>query len=217
MANLGALIDAVELSYAPASDAAWLAQLRELLSPALEPRAVDAILEHACDVDGRAASLCDIGDRHGRLAVHLAAAARLRRYGGWMEAVLTPAGALCHAEGEAIYMREELREAARTIDRARTRLRVTSPEDALAGWRVLVEARWSLVDLIDSDGKRLLVARTNPPRTGASEVLAARERQVLALSRRGHPNRLIAYELGLSEGAIEAHLATALRKLGACA
>jgi len=243
MANLGALIDAVELSYdaTAASDAAWLRRLGDALAPALAPRAMEAwfsdagrtepvaeaagaIALHAGDVDGHGPHLLFVEPAHAppaaqleHVVAHLIAAARLRRYGGWLEAVLTPAGALCHAEGEAIYMREELREAARTMDRARTRLRVTSPEDALAGWRVLVEARWSLIDTTDSDGKRLVVARVNPPRARRSEVLAAREQQILALAGRGHTNRLIAYELGLSMGTVEAHLAAALRKLGACA
>ena len=244
MANIGALIDAVELSYdaAAASDAAWLRRLGDALAPALAPRAMEAwfsdagraepvaeaagaLALHAGDVDGHGPHLLFVEPAHApsaaqleHVVAHVIAAARLRRYGGWLEAVLTPAGALCHAEGEAIYMREELREAARTMDRARTRLRVTSPEDALAGWRVLVEARWSLLDMTDSDGKRLVVARVNPPRTrSSSEVLGAREQQVLALAGRGHTNRLIAYELGLSIGTVEADLAAALRKLGACA
>jgi len=232
------LIDAVELAYdaTAGSDAAWLRRLCDALAPALAPRATEAWFAEAASTEPVAhtagALALHAGDAHllflepalappdaqlEHVVAHLIAAARLRRYGGWLEAVLTPAGALCHAEGEAIYMREELREATRTMDRARTRLRVTSPEDALSAWRVLVEARWSLLDMIDSDGKRLVVARVNPPRMRGSDVLAAREQQILALAGCGHTNRLIAYELGLSEGVIEAHLAAALRKLGACA
>ena len=242
MADLGVLVDAVVVAYdAAVSDAAWLRRIQDTLAPAFEPRAMeawfcehaqlapvtrdrDAVTLHACDVDGRGLALQFLAPTRApaelhleRLTAHLIAAARLRRCGGWLEAVLTPDGKLSHAEGDALYMREELREAARTIQRARTRLRTTAPEDALAGWRVLVEARWSLVDMVDSDGKPLVVARVNAPRTRASELLATHERQIVALAGRGHGHRLIAYELGLSEGLVAAHAAAALKKLGACA
>jgi len=236
MVDNGLLVDAVELAYdATLPDAVWLRRVLDTLARALAPRGVeawfcepvraplvieaaDALTLFACDLDGRGAILQLHQpattlplEQLERFTTHLIAAYRMRRGGGGMEAVLTPEGKLCHAEGEAIVMREELREAARTIHRARTRLRASAPDDALAAWRVLVEARWSLVDVTDSDGKRLVIARVNTPR------LVTRAQHIIALAARGHSNRLIAYQLGLSEGLVTAFVATALQKLNACA
>ena len=48
----------------------------------------------------------------------------------------------------------------------------------------------------------------------ASSKLSKRERQVAAFAARGHSNKLIAYDLGIAEGTVAAHLASVMRKLG---
>ncbi|HJK99710.1 MAG TPA: LuxR C-terminal-related transcriptional regulator [Polyangiaceae bacterium LLY-WYZ-14_1] len=100
------------------------------------------------------------------------------------------------------------------MDRARTRAGRADAERAVAAWRALVEGRWSLLDHFDSDGRRYLVARENEPATRTIRTLTPRERQVALYAAHGHSNKLIGYELGLSEGTVKAHLARAMGKLG---
>jgi len=157
------------------------------------------------------------------VAVHLAAAVRLRaRVASFddamteVEAVFEPGGKVAHAEGEA---RERsatdvLRDAVRAVDRARTRSGRASPERSLRSWPGLVRGRWTLVDFFDSDGRRFVVARPNEPEARRMKALSARERQVVGFAAEGHPDKLIAYELGVTEGAVAAVLHRARRKLG---
>jgi DNA-binding CsgD family transcriptional regulator len=156
-----------------------------------------------------------------RVAVHLITSYRLRRAGtpnGFLaddvEAILTPDGHVHDARGEASTKREELTIATRLIERARGQLRRTTPEEALTIWRALVEARWSLVNFVDTDGKRFLIARVNDPKPTATTRLTAREHQIVSLAAHGHSNKLIGYELGIAEGTVGAHISAAMRKLG---
>lgn len=145
------------------------------------------------------------------VAVHIAAAHRLRLRVPLEEAVLDGARVV-HAEGEARDARELLRDAARALDRAR--LRGTDPDEALALWQGLVDGRWSLVDHFDSDGRRFLVARRNDDHLEEPRALSPRERSVLAYAALGHSNKLIGYELGISESAAANHVASVVKKLG---
>jgi DNA-binding CsgD family transcriptional regulator len=149
---------------------------------------------------------------------HLASATRLRDADATSqdEAVLDGSGKLYDASGAATARDAQiaLRRAARAIDRARA-ARKRSPEAALEAWHALVDARWSLVDRFESDGKSYLIARPNPPRPPPIRLLAARERAVTALAALGRSNKLIAYELGLSVGTVASYLLRAQKKLGA--
>jgi DNA-binding CsgD family transcriptional regulator len=130
------------------------------------------------------------------------------------EAILTPRGSLQHAEGPAAAARRALAEAALAVERARGTLRQRDPDAALEGWKGLVAGRWSLVDHIDTDGKRFLVARRNDPAIDGPAGLTLRERQVMASRSRGLSLKLIAYDLGLSVAAVSKVLATGMAKLG---
>lgn len=151
-----------------------------------------------------------------RVAAHLAAARRLRATGATRsdglppgtEAVLEGDGRLVHAEGEARDSRESLAEAAKRIDRARARR-----DQGLMAWTALVEARWSLTDHFELDGRRLLVARKNAADTAELRGLSERERQVVGYCGLGHSQKLIAYELGLSESSVRTLERRAMRKL----
>ena len=91
----------------------------------------------------------------------------------------------------------------------------TRPADrALAVWRGLLDGRWSLVDHLESDGKRLLVALRNAPRLERRADLTPRERQVTALVALGHRDKEIVYALGLSPAAVSSALHRAKAKLG---
>ncbi|QDG49418.1 hypothetical protein FIV42_01295 [Persicimonas caeni] len=88
-----------------------------------------------------------------------------------------------------------------------------SPLEALDLWGGLVDGQWSLLDVVDSDGRTYTVLRENPLRVRSSVSLTERERQVAWLVGRGHHVKLVAYELGLSASTIRSQLRSALRKL----
>lgn len=153
-----------------------------------------------------------------RVMLHVSAGLRLRqaRPGSVAapEAVLDPDGKVQDASGPARdrHARAALRQAARAIDRARSSLE-QDPESAVQLWRALVDARWSVIDWFDSDGRRFLIARPNP--IGAQPVrrLTPAEQQVTALAALGRTNKLIAYELGVSVGTVGTLLSRAMHKL----
>lgn len=111
--------------------------------------------------------------------------------------------------------REFLRQAAIRIDRARGRLRKEDPEHALELWKALVNGRWSLVDWFDSDGRRYVLAHSNPPELRDPRGLTERESQVCTYAALGETNKLISYRLGISQSQISSILRSAMRKLSA--
>lgn len=189
----------------------------------------------ATDVDPRGLTFLLIGipvrsslsmpprTRHqlGRVAAHVASAWRLRELSydsaKPAEAVLEPSGKLAHAEGAARERsaQESLARAVALVERARGRLRKNDPDEALELWQGLVNGQWSLVDTVESDGRRLVLARRNDPRVRDPKALTERERQVLAYAAVGHSNKYVAYQLGLSPTTVATHLESARRKLGA--
>lgn len=110
---------------------------------------------------------------------------------------------------------EVLRRAARRVDQARGKLRKDDPRKALATWKALVCGRWSLVDWFDSDGRRFVLARPNPPKVFDPRGLNYQECQVVTYVLLGDTNKLIAYRLGLSQGRVSVLLKSAMHKLGA--
>lgn len=160
-----------------------------------------------------------------RIAAHVSAGARVRRAfppGGpngdlsdGADAVLSPSGSVRHAEigAKSPSARESLQRAAKAIDRARSKAR-SDEDEALDLWQGLVVGRWSLVEQFDSDGRRFMVARRNDPQVTDPRALSLRERQVLAYVAMGHPAKLIAYSLGVSQSSVSTARRTAMRKLG---
>lgn len=157
-----------------------------------------------------------------RIAIHLGAACRLsaREPGpeaADVEAVLDPGGRILDARGGAKTgeARGRLGAAARRLDRARTRPLRASPLRALELWQGLFAGRWSLVDHVESDGRRVVLARRNEPAGRGPGALSRRQRQVLFYASVGWTLRQIAYALGLSStGTVSHHLSAALRKVG---
>lgn len=155
------------------------------------------------------------------VGAHLGAALRLRRLqrqaptadAESVEAILSPGGRLLDARGPEAQARvTTLAEAVRQSERARTRK--VNPEERLAMWTALVEGRWSIVETTERDGKRMLLAVKNEPRTAAIRKLTTRERSVVAFAALGHSNKYVAYELGIAPPTVSATLTRALRKLG---
>lgn len=169
-------------------------------------------------------------DRWGKVSAHVVAALRLRKRlssarpaaapaldPASADAVLTTSGSLEHAANPNAAVEDERRslaEAVKRLDRARGGLRRTNPEEAIEEWRVLVRARWSLVDQFESDGKRYVLAYSNPPSSPGPVGFTDREREIVALAMLGRAPKLIAYELGLAPSTVRVHLTNASRKLG---
>ena len=155
--------------------------------------------------------------RLSRLAMHLAAGARLQRKGVQLaeaEAIIAPGGRLLSARGQAGATIEALRCAAARIDRARTKRGRADVDAALDGWTALVEGRWSLVDVFEKDGKRLILAVPNAPGAPDPRALRAEEQAIVHYACIGYPNKLIAYTLGIPEGTVATRLRSVCRKLG---
>lgn len=158
----------------------------------------------------------------GQLAAHLASALRLRyrvREGETrapLAAVFDPSGKLHEATGEAqeAEARGTLRDAVLKIEKARGPQRHEAPTTALGSWQALVAGKWSLVDQVELDGRRYIVARENEPRAPGPSALSPREKQVLGYARLGHHDKLIAYELGITDSTVRVLMGRAKSKLG---
>jgi DNA-binding CsgD family transcriptional regulator len=149
-----------------------------------------------------------------RLAMHIGAAARLRRGQAFKpqdaDAVLSPAGNVHHLvrNGDGRAVKEGFKR------RQYARRRHTTPEAALDIWRGLHDGRWSLVDHIDTDGKAFVLAVRNEPAREVASSLTDRQRAAVALAALGYGNKQIAYALGLTATAVAMLLARARTATG---
>jgi DNA-binding CsgD family transcriptional regulator len=155
-----------------------------------------------------------------RIGAHLAAAQRLRRclrrgLAEEPEAIFNAAGKLEHAAGPATgeAARFALRRAVEALERSRGPMRWSDPNAALAMRQGLTDARWTVLDEFDRDGKRYFVARVNDPEIAWFQKLSPRERQVASYAALGHSNKLIAYELGLATATVGVLVSRAVAKL----
>lgn len=150
-----------------------------------------------------------------RIAAHLAAAHRLRtRARETDNPRLSVTGELEDGDAFAKRARHSLRSAVVSYERVHAKAS-QDPEGAMREWRVLVDARWTLVDGFERDGTRYVVARRNDSEGRGPKALSTRERQVLNLAALGQSNKLIAYELGISHATVRVLIARAAAKLGA--
>ena len=158
------------------------------------------------------------------LATHLATGYRLQRRLAAIEttdsrdaeAVLTPKGRIehAHADARARRTRQELQQA--VLDRERVRAAIADdPRGAVRSMKGLIEARWTLVDRYEREGRRYIVARENEPKPSGPAALSRREQQVVALGALGRSNKLIAYELGIAASTVRVLMARAGAKLQA--
>ena len=161
-----------------------------------------------------------------RIARHIAAAYRLRKRLAAArgpadplaraDAVLETNGAVEHAVGDARSDRvvEALRRAVVNVATARGHMRYANPDRAVATWRTLVDARWSLVDHFERDGSQYVVAHRNDCQTSPIARLTLREQQVVALAAMGYSNKEIAYDLGIATSTVGVLVSRALKRLG---
>jgi DNA-binding CsgD family transcriptional regulator len=151
-----------------------------------------------------------------RLGVHVTAG--YRAIGKGVAAVFSVTGDVLHADDGAKEARTlaVLREHVTRIDRARARaLRGKEAfSDLLEVWQGLVDGELTLLDRIDTDGKRLVVAKRNAPKVAAPLPLDARESQVVMLAGQGYTTANISYVLGVSPGLVTTLVDGALPKLG---
>lgn len=124
-------------------------------------------------------------------------------------------GRFVHAEGEAAgkIARERLRAAASSMSTVRVQARKSGRAE-LDGWSPLVDARWTLVDSFEENGRHYVVARENQARGAHLDVLTDRERQVVLQAALGFTNKEIAYALGLSDSTVRVLMARAAARVG---
>lgn len=195
------------------------------------PGVVDSIGITSLDSHGDGVAICTGLDRRGslssrekrllaRLATHVGARHRLRSVSG--AGRLESADVVFSQTGRVVHARDEVVAHART-DTARAGLDArdfarksrNDAEKALEVWQGLVDGRWSIVDHVDTDGRRFVLAVKNAPRVDCRADLTPAERRVTAFAAMGHGDKEIGYMLGLPTTAVEAALRRARRKLGA--
>lgn len=188
----------------------------------------DCAYVNATNPDGDGVVFCITRDSPGKLdartrrqlsmiAAHVAAAQRLLRAlvkGASPAAIFEADGRVAHVEKAHEGSISLLRERVLTLDRARGRLRRTDPDRALTSWQALLRGQYSTIDRFESDQRRYVLAFLNEPSLLDPRGLTTAESAVAAWAARGHPEKVIAYELGLAQGTVSALLSRAYRKLG---
>jgi DNA-binding NarL/FixJ family response regulator len=152
-----------------------------------------------------------------RLRIHVEAGLRLRMLGpAQAVAILTPTGRIEHLTGPAEGRQScaQLMEHARAIEHARVHNAPIDQERALGAWRALVAGRWSVIERVDTDGKRFYFAFENPPHAVRHRGLSQLESNVIDMFVRGNAGKHIAYALGIAESSVSRHLRSATTRLG---
>jgi DNA-binding CsgD family transcriptional regulator len=128
-------------------------------------------------------------------------------------AVLDPKGRLLHATPDAQVAATSLTRAVLGAEKARGKLRRVDPAEAQRKWLALVEGEYSIVETVERDGKRFLLARKNPHRIGPLGRLTSLEVACAYHTALGHSQKFIAYELGVSLSRAVRATESAVRKL----
>src|SRR5688572_21721625 len=190
------------------SDALGRPRLTSRLPPTAPPFGIaDSVAVNAVDPVGNGVMLCGPMNEIAslprrerslwtRVTAHIAAGHRLRiglaaigRSPDHVDAEINPSGRVRHATGSAAHAesRATLVRAIKNVDRARSRKR-KDPLEALELWTALVSGRWSIVDRIDTDGRRFFVAWRNDPAVPDHRSLTERELQSASYAALGHSN-----------------------------
>jgi DNA-binding CsgD family transcriptional regulator len=152
-----------------------------------------------------------------RLRIHVEASLRLRLFASADSvAIIGANGRVEHVRDGALddELRAALGAQTANIERARSTRERADDEHALALWHALVEGRLSLVERVESDGKRFYHAFENAPHVRASRAMTDTEAVVLSLTLRGLSGKEVAYSTGLSQARISSALALAAERLG---
>lgn len=156
--------------------------------------------------------------RLSQVTAHIAAALRLREQldGSALdtkdaEAILTPDGSVQSLDAATDQRALQLSAAVRAM--AEAKRDDHDDPSALDIWQGLVCGEWSLVDYVDTDRKRFVLARRNPIGTFDERGLTLRETQVAEGVGHGFSNKQIAYSLGVSQAAVSNALMRVRQKL----
>jgi DNA-binding CsgD family transcriptional regulator len=147
-------------------------------------------------------------ERWRRVAAHVAAAGELR---------CALAAAFPSTDGVTSGQRltSRLRDAIVTELRSGAINTERMPIEPGAAWSALATGHWSLVDLFETQGRCVVVARPNMADAADPRALTLRERDVAERAALGRSGKEIAYELGLRTPTVSQLLHNAVRKLGA--
>ena len=80
-------------------------------------------------------------------------------------------------------------------------------------WEAVLDGSYSLVEWFDTDTRRFIVVRANPPGTVDPRGLTNHERDAASYAALGESNKLIAFRLGVSPGRVSNVLSSVIRKL----
>ena len=150
-----------------------------------------------------------------RLGLHLEAAARARlRPESVIGTITLPDGSSSTRTCCRATRAKTWRGRVDLIEELRTKRHRSEGERALALWKALTTGALSLLERVDTDGKRLYDLHENPPLRRTLRALGAQEQHVVTQAVRGLANKEIAYGLGLSPAYVSRLLSTGARKLG---
>jgi len=105
--------------------------------------------------------------------------------------------------------RQKLRDTVRKIVHAQ------SPPEALGSRRGLAPAWTVVIDTIESDGRRYIVAREEHPTVSGPSSLTPTERRVVTMASRNLTTKEVAYTLGMSDTTVRVLIMRACRRCGA--
>jgi DNA-binding CsgD family transcriptional regulator len=144
-------------------------------------------------------------ERWRRVAAHVAAAGRLRNA---LADALPPSDRAPKARDLSARLRAAILSELRSSCGAEH-----DTTDPGAAWSALASGSWSLVDVFETDGRCVVVARRNAADATDPRALTQRERAVAERVARGSSGKEIAYELGLRTPTVSQLLHNAVRKL----
>jgi DNA-binding NarL/FixJ family response regulator len=159
--------------------------------------------------------------RWRRISAHLTAVFRLRaalsagRTEG-EQAVFSPDARLLHATGTVARSRNARRllsDAVAAMEKARGPLRREDPAAALTLWREIIAGRWTIVEKVESCGRRLLVVHENPSEGTRLRELSPTEHLVLRSVLEGRSATCVATQLGMTASGVSRHIDRVLQKL----
>jgi DNA-binding CsgD family transcriptional regulator len=81
-------------------------------------------------------------------------------------------------------------------------------------WSGLLDGQWSIVDRLDQQGRRFLVAQKNFDTSVSQGALTSRERQVIARAATGKSVKEIAFEFSIASSTVTQILRVAFLKMG---
>jgi DNA-binding CsgD family transcriptional regulator len=185
--------------------------VKDLVGIVVHP-APGVVLVLSCGFDRRVMPTRHERSLLSQIGLHLESAYRLRSRPEVVKGTLTLKGANALWTSDA-HPEGAIAEQARRIEHSLTKKGRGQHEGALDLWTALIAGRYSLVSRGGAGTRRYLVLE-NTPHSQPMRALTEREVDVLSLSARGIPTKLVSYGLGLATSTVSSTLARAASKLG---